>query len=181
MTKTVLITGASGKVGQHAGRVFAQRGWTVRQYRRGTDMTEAALGCEVIVNGMNPPDYHNWAEEIPRITRLHIAAARASGARVVIPGNVYNYGDDASGLWSAQTPQRACSRKGRIRVEMEQAYRESGVRVLVLRAGNFIDPERADHAHRQLHRSDHVFDIGGVEPRVVQRGLICNCVPCGLR
>lgn len=142
MTKTVLILGASGKIGRHAAQAFGKAGWQVRLFDRARDdMIAAAQGCAVIVNGLNPPNYHNWAELIPTITRQVIAAARASGAMVVIPGNVYNYGAQ-SGELSEATPQTPCSRKGAIRVEMERAYRDSGVQVLILRAGNFIDPER---------------------------------------
>jgi nucleoside-diphosphate-sugar epimerase len=144
MTKTVLILGASGKIGTHSARAFEAAGWTVRRFDRKTDdMVQAAMGCDVIVNGMNPPKYHNWAEIIPQITRDVIAAARASGATVVIPGNVYVYGDTA-GEWSETTPHRPCSRKGRIREEMERAYRDSGVQTIILRAGNFLDPESGD-------------------------------------
>ncbi len=140
MTRTVLILGPSGKIGRHAARAFAAQGWQVRSYRRGTDMKEAARGVDVIVNGLNPPNYHNWATLIPQITRDVIAAAKASGATVILPGNVYNFGAEP-GSWTEATPQRPVSRKGRIRVEMEAAYRASGVQTIVLRAGNFIDPE----------------------------------------
>jgi nucleoside-diphosphate-sugar epimerase len=142
MTKTVLILGASGKIGRHAAQAFGRAGWQVRLFDRARDdMVAAAQGCDVIVNGLNPPNYHNWAELIPAITEQVIDAARASGAMVVIPGNVYNFGA-VGGAFSEATPQIPCSRKGAIRVEMEQAYRDSGVQTLILRAGNFIDPER---------------------------------------
>ena len=141
MTKTVLILGPSGKIGTHAARAFAARGWTIRSYQRGTDMTAAAQGADVIVNGLNPPNYHNWAEIIPAITQQVIAAAKASGATVILPGNVYNFGE-TGGMWDETTPHRATSRKGKIRIEMEAAYRASGVQTIILRAGNFIDPDR---------------------------------------
>lgn len=142
MTKTVLILGASGKIGRHAAAAFWNAGWQVRLFDRARDdMTEAAKGCDVIVNGLNPPNYHNWAGLIPQITQQVIAAARASGAMVVIPGNVYNFGRVLHDI-DEDTPQTPCSRKGRVRVEMERTYRDSGVKTLILRAGNFIDPER---------------------------------------
>lgn len=143
MTETVLITGASGRIGRHAARAFQRAGWQVRRFRRGTDMAEAAQGAQVIVNGMNPPNYHAWRRIIPEITAQHIAAARASGATVILPGNVYNFGTQPT-PWDEATPQRPVSRKGRIRVEMERAYREAGIPTIVLRAGNFIDPDGAD-------------------------------------
>lgn len=141
MTQTVLILGGSGKIGTHATEAFWNAGWTVRQYVRGTDMVEAAMGADVIVNGLNPPGYKGWDVAIPRITSQVIAAAKASGATVILPGNVYNFGD-TPGVWGPDTPQRPVARKGRIRVDMEQAYRDAGVRTIVLRAGNFLDPNR---------------------------------------
>lgn len=140
MTKTVLILGGSGKIGSHTAEAFWNAGWTVRQYKRGTDMTAAAMGADVIVNGLNPPAYHNWARLIPEITAQVIAAAKASGATVIIPGNIYVYGDQP-GTLDEKTPHKAHTRKGKIRIAMEQSYRSAGVRTIILRAGNFIDPD----------------------------------------
>jgi nucleoside-diphosphate-sugar epimerase len=141
MSKTVLILGASGKIGRHAASAFWNAGWKIRKYDRKTDdMVTAANGVDVIVNGLNPPNYNNWAKNIPAITSKVIEAAKASGATVIIPGNVYNFGD-TPGVWSENTPHRPVSRKGKIRVEMENTYRASGVQTIILRAGNFIDPE----------------------------------------
>jgi nucleoside-diphosphate-sugar epimerase len=134
----VLVAGASGTFGAAAAQAFAAAGWEVRRYQRGTDMAVAAAGCDVIVNGLNPPKYHDWARLIPEITGQVVAAARASGATLLVPGNVYMYGREP-GPWNADTPHRPCSRKGRIRAEMEAVYRASGVPVIVLRGGDFID------------------------------------------
>lgn len=141
MTQTVLILGASGKIGLHAATAFWHAGWKVRLFdRKRDDMVAAAQGVDVIVNGLNPPHYHNWAELIPAITDQVIAAAKASGAMVIIPGNIYTFGNQP-GILSAATSQQPNTRKGRIRVDMEAAYRAAGVPTLILRAGNFIDPE----------------------------------------
>jgi nucleoside-diphosphate-sugar epimerase len=151
MTKTALILGASGKIGRHSAAAFRAAGWRVKSYvRADNDMTAAARGVDVIVNGLNPPNYHDWAHLIPEITAQVIAAARASGASVILPGNVYNFGA-TPGVWSEDTPQNASTRKGRIRIEMEQSYRASGVQTIVLRAGNFIDPDRSDDIMSLVH------------------------------
>lgn len=140
MTQRVLILGGSGKIGSHASKVFKDAGWDVRHFNRKTDdMTKMAKGCDVIINGLNPANYANWAHNIPAITNQVIAAAKATGATVIIPGNIYNFGNQPGEL-TETTPHRPHTRKGRIRVEMEQAYRASGVRTIILRAGNFIDP-----------------------------------------
>jgi nucleoside-diphosphate-sugar epimerase len=144
MAKTVLILGASGKIGRHAQAAFASAGWVVRTHdRRSGNLLEDARGVDVIVNGLNPPNYHDWARLVPAITRDVIAAAKVSGATVILPGNVYNL-DDRGGEWSESTPHRPTTRKGRIREEMERAYEASGVQTIVLRAGNFIDPDGKD-------------------------------------
>lgn len=151
MSNTVLILGSSGKIGQNAGRAFAKAGWLVRNYdRKSNNMTAAARGVDVIVNGLNPPNYHNWTKTIPAITRQVIAAAKASGSTVIIPGNVYNFGN-TPGVWSETTPHRPNTIKGRVRVEMEEAYRASGVQTIILRAGNFIDPDRDDDIMNLLY------------------------------
>ena len=139
MTGTVLIAGASGHFGRAAEEAFSAAGWQVRRYRRGSDMAVAAQGAQVIVNALNPPKYNNWAQHIPAITAQVIAAARACGARVVVPGNVYVYGP-LGGVWGPDTPHNPHTKKGKIRAEMEARYRDSGIRTLILRGGDFIDP-----------------------------------------
>ena len=144
MTKRVLILGRSGKVGRHSAHAFAQAGWEVRPYHRGTDdLMKVAQGCDVIVNGLNPPNYHDWQGLIPQITKQVISAARDAGATVILPGNVYHFGDKG-GIWSERTPPAPVSKKGAIRLAMEQDYAASGVQTIVLRAGNFMDPDSTD-------------------------------------
>ncbi|MBU2866096.1 epimerase [Pacificibacter marinus] len=141
MTQTVLILGARGKVGRHAKDAFSQAGWNVRLYdRKLGNMPAQATGADVIVNGLNPPDYHNWADIIPRITQQVIEAATITGATVIIPANVYNFGNSA-GTWDETTPHRPQTRKGKIREILERSYEASGVQTILLRGGDFITPQ----------------------------------------
>jgi nucleoside-diphosphate-sugar epimerase len=142
MTNTILILGANGLIGGQAAKAFATAGWQVRKYQRGTDMNAAAQGVDVIFNGLNPPNYHAWDSIIPAITAQVIAAGLSSGATVLHPGTIYVYGTQ-TGPWNADTPQMPASRKGGIRVQMEADFRAAtakGLRVIVLHAGDFIDP-----------------------------------------
>ena len=138
MTGTVLVLGASGLFGARAAQAFAAAGWQVRKYKRGTDMNAAAMGTDVILNALNPPMYHDWARLIPQITAQAIAAARASGATLIVPASVYNYGVQP-GPWGLNTPQRPVARKGHIRVAMEDSYRNAGLPVIILRGGDYLD------------------------------------------
>lgn len=141
MSQTVFFLGASGKVARHAAPVFQAAGWHIKFYdRKRGDMTAQAQGADVIVNGLNPPNYHDWSNIVPAITRDVIAAARSSGATVILPGNVYVFGDQP-GTWTEDTPHRPNSRKGQIRQAMEESYARSGVQTINLRTGDFISAD----------------------------------------
>ena len=141
MSGTVLILGASGRFGRHAAEAFWNAGWQVRTFKRGTDdLITAASGADVIVNAWNPA-YPRWQQEVPGLTEQVIAAAKASGATVLIPGNIYVYGQGSGPVLTEDTPKRAQNPLGRVRIEMEERYRAAGVPTIILRAGDFIDTE----------------------------------------
>lgn len=153
MTQKALILGSHGKIGGHFARAFRDAGWQTAAFTRGTDMTAAAQGCDVIVNGLNPPNYHDWDRILPAITTEVLAAAKASGATVLFPGNVYVFGNQP-GPWDEHTPHRPVSRKGRIRAEVEARYKaasHAGVRTIVLRAGDFMDAGAGDSVLQYLY------------------------------
>ncbi|WP_120631652.1 epimerase [Ruegeria sp. EL01] len=139
MTQTVLILGASGRFGRNAALAFRNAGWPVRKFDRKTDVLEAAAtGADVIVNAWNPL-YPDWALLVPKLHQQVIDVASKTGATVIVPGNVYVFGANTPCPWSGDTPHLATNPLGRIRIEMEEAYRSSSVRTIILRAGDFID------------------------------------------
>ncbi|MEM7268480.1 MAG: NAD(P)H-binding protein [Pseudomonadota bacterium] len=159
MPETALILGATGRFGRHAAKTFAAAGWRtrlmVRRNLTGDDvifgdpldpgaLIAAADGADVIVSALNPA-YPDWPRDVPRITSSVIAAAKETGATVLIPGNVYNYGAALPEVLSAETPQIGDHRKAAIRIVMERAYAEAGVTTIILRAGDFIDDEPGEN------------------------------------
>lgn len=150
MTGTVLILGSTGRFGRNAAIAFRAAGWTVRGFDRfKDDLLTSARGVDVIVNGWNPP-YPEWAQFVPDLHAQVISAARAAGATVILPGNVYVFAPDTPGPWTADTPHLAINPLGQIRVRMEEAYRSSGVRTIVLRAGDFIDTQASGNWFDQI-------------------------------
>ncbi|WGW04723.1 Rossmann-fold NAD(P)-binding domain-containing protein [Tropicibacter oceani] len=141
MTGTVLILGAKGRFGRNAAEAFWNAGWRVTLFDRASDdLMQAARGMDVIVNGWNPA-YPDWQSQLPQLTAQVIAAARASGATVILPGNVYVFGKDAPQVFGPETPQLANNPMGRLRIEMEQSYRDADIPTILLRAGDFLDTE----------------------------------------
>jgi nucleoside-diphosphate-sugar epimerase len=159
-----LVLGATGGIGGEVARQLRAAGWQVRalhrnpqsaatlgdgiDWRQGDAMdreavVRAAQGCAVIVHAVNPPGYRRWPQVVLPMLGNTIEAARATGATVVLPGTVYNYGPDAFALLREDAPQRPRTRKGAIRVEMErqlQAATDHGARAIVVRAGDFFGP-----------------------------------------
>ncbi|MEX0281778.1 MAG: epimerase [Arenibacterium sp.] len=141
MQQKVLVLGARGRFGRNAALAFEKAGWRVRRFKRGHEsLDEAARDVDVIVNGFNPA-YPDWARELPVLTRDVIRAARRFGATVMVPGNVYVFGEQTPVPWGAATPHQALNPLGRVRIDMERAYAEAGIQVIILRTGDFIDTE----------------------------------------
>lgn len=164
-SNTALVVGATGGIGGEVARQLRDAGWTVRALRRGgeqaverrdglvwirgdamnrDDVLAAAQGCSVIVHAVNPPGYLRWAELVLPMLDNTIAAAQAEGATIVLPGTVYNFGPNAFPLLREDAPQQPLTRKGAIRVELEQrlhAASGNGCQVIVVRAGDFFGPK----------------------------------------
>lgn len=105
-------------------------------------MIDAARDVDAIVHAVNPPQYRNWDKLVLPMIDNTIAAAREAGARILLPGTIYNFDPRETPLVSAGTPQRPTSRKGRIRVELERRLAQAApdVRSVVLRAGDYFGP-----------------------------------------
>nr|WP_315488566.1 sugar nucleotide-binding protein [uncultured Rhodoferax sp.] len=155
---TVLILGARGRFGLSAAHAFAQAGWRVLGQTRparvapamaiewlGIDLfdtealAKAAAGATVVVNALNPA-YTNkvWQQEVLPMTDAAIAITRALGATLMVPGNVYNFGAAMPAVLREDTAQTARTVKGQVRMAMEQSLQHSGVRSIVIRAGDFF-------------------------------------------
>ncbi|MFD2781776.1 NAD-dependent epimerase/dehydratase family protein [Novosphingobium pokkalii] len=193
MERIALVLGVTGGIGGAVARRLVERGWSVRALVRahsahrvpqgvsavigdamdGAAVAAAARGATVIVHAVNPPGYRNWNTVVLPMLDNSIAAARVSGAQVLLPGTVYNYGPDSLPLIDETAPQHAVTRKGAIRVEMERRLRAAAdagkIRALIVRAGDFFGPGAANSWFAQ-----GLITPGG-RPRVIRnpaaRGL----------
>lgn len=160
--KTALIIGITGNFGHQMALTLQNKGWNIHALLRDvtkmpTDLTsikvvkgsavnstlvkQAAEGCDLIVYAANPK-YHRWHQEALQMLEPAIAAAKKTGARILLPGNVYNYEPQSLPI-GEEVIQNPLTDKGEIRLLMELKLKEAskhGVKVTIIRAGDFIGP-----------------------------------------
>jgi nucleoside-diphosphate-sugar epimerase len=108
-------------------------------------VSEAARGAAVLYHCMNPAySVAAWTEQLPRIHRALVAAARASGARIVVLGNVYALGRPGGRRLDEDRAPSPASRKGAARAAADavllDAHRRGEARVVFGRASDFYGP-----------------------------------------
>lgn len=138
----------------HAVRVLSRSGGTSTQAVEhvavdasdSAAFTAAARGADVLYNCANPP-YDKWVEQWPPLAQALLTAAEATGAGLVIMGNLYPYGL-VHGPMTEDLPLAAPGTKGQVRARMWQqalAAHEAGrVRVTEARASDFVGPGVVD-------------------------------------
>ncbi|NRQ14730.1 SDR family NAD(P)-dependent oxidoreductase [Ensifer sesbaniae] len=168
-TRIALVLGATGGIGSAVARGLDSRGWQVRALNRNAekaaraepaldwrqgdamstrDVRAAAEGVDLIVHAVNPPGYRNWGTLVLPMLDSIIAAAKATGARILLPGTIYNFGRDAFPVLTEDAPQNPDTDKGMIRKEMERRLKnasDAGVGVIIVRAGDFFGPGAANN------------------------------------
>ncbi|MGH6771851.1 MAG: NAD-dependent epimerase/dehydratase family protein [Xanthobacteraceae bacterium] len=158
MSGRILVLGAAGRLGHAAAEAFRDNGWSVSglvrpgtgwrapqgieviETRDRTVAVTAARGADIVLHALNPP-YTEWAKHALPLTYSAIEAAETSGATLIFPGNVYNFGAAMPPVLDESTSMNPTSRKGRLRVEIEQLLQEAsdrGMRTIVLRGGDFF-------------------------------------------
>ena len=166
--RTALVLGATGGIGGETAHALGRHGWKIRALARSgrpadskiswewikgdalnrDSIVAAAQGTSAIVHAVNPPGYRNWAALVLPMIENTIAAAKASGARILLPGTIYNFGPDAFPVLREESPQRATTHKGKIRIALEQkmeAAAREGVRSVIVRLGDFFGPKAGNN------------------------------------
>lgn len=158
MTRRILVLGAAGRLGFVAASAFRDAGWKVkglvRPGRAGAvprkvepveavtrdEAIAAGRGCDVVLNAFNPA-ITLWQKNALSLAHGAIATAEENRATLLFPGSVWNFGAGMPPLIDENTPMQPTTRKGTMRVEIEQRIREAsdrGMRAIVLRAGDFF-------------------------------------------
>lgn len=159
--KSALILGITGGFGRHVALALKEKGWKVTGVTRSLSkldpelkqfdilegdatneryLSEIAKNHQVLVYGLNP-EYHLWKTYAQAWLTASLNIAKSYNMEVVFPANVYNYNPIRYSEVSEQSPNDPISKKGKIRVDMENQIRifcQSGGSALIIRAGDFI-------------------------------------------
>ncbi|MET9378621.1 NAD-dependent epimerase/dehydratase family protein [Streptomyces sp. NPDC002992] len=149
-----------GPAGAATARLLAERGHSVRVVTLSgrspepgiqhialdaTDtarLIDASRGAAAIYNCASPP-YHRWASGWPPLAASLTETAEATGAVLVMLGNLYGYGP-VDGPMTEKLPPAATGPKGRVRAAVwEQArtlHEQGRIRAVEVRASDFFGP-----------------------------------------
>jgi nucleoside-diphosphate-sugar epimerase len=146
----------SGQIGQRIARTLVAQGKRVRVVSRtprppqGADRAagdardpafaaKAAAGAAVVYDCMNPL-YQDWKRDLLALGRGSLAAAQASGAKLVALDCLYMYGTPA-GPMSETTAMVPASRKGQLRADLASLRLAAKIPVAIARGSDFFGPD----------------------------------------
>jgi nucleoside-diphosphate-sugar epimerase len=156
----------TGPLGKWTARELALQGKRVRLINRSGQASELPEGAEVVkadaydtrqtieltagataVYQCAQPAYQEWAAKFPPLQAAILGGAAATGAKLIVPENLYMYGRPDGRPLTEVSPYRAHTRKGRVRRAMTEALaaaqREGKVRVAIARGSDFFGPDDA--------------------------------------
>ncbi|MEU7164430.1 NAD-dependent epimerase/dehydratase family protein [Streptomyces morookaense] len=112
-------------------------------------LTGIARGA-VAIHGCAAPPYHRWAAQWPQLAASMGAAAEATGAVLVVLGNLYGYGPVDRPM-TEDLPLAATGPKGRARAavweQVRTLHEEGRIRAVEVRASDFFGPGVTDGGH----------------------------------
>src|SRR5947207_10742221 len=180
MCMRVAVLGARGLIGGavvrrailagHHVRAIVRPGGGVAGFPAGTEVIAADLRSresgvdavrrmEVVVHAASVA-YPEWPRQVQRLADNAFAAAAATGATLVFPGNVYVYGRPRSRFVTEDHPQEPHTVKGRVRLAVErrllQAHQDGRVDLVLPRYPDVYGPGGMhDDVRPRLRRRAH--------------------------
>lgn len=158
-----LVLGASGGMGYSIVRELLDRGIQVKAFARTKekleklygkdqnvtiitgdifqveDLKRAADDVDVIFQSANIP-YPEWEEKLELFMRNILIAARENGAKLAVVDNIYAYGRSGGKMVTEEFPKNPHTKKGRIRLNVENLIKQSSVDALIAHFPDFYGP-----------------------------------------
>ncbi|WP_071394757.1 SDR family NAD(P)-dependent oxidoreductase [Bacillus tuaregi] len=161
--KKALVLGATGGIGSALVLELVERGIEVVAFARGQkklhdfyqhvprvsifsgdalvekDVLEAADGVDVIFHAVSFP-YETWEKTHPLCIENMIKGAEKHGAKIVLADNIYAYGRQPGIEVQEETEKKPHTKKGKIRLAMENRIKSSLVPYLIVHLPDVYGP-----------------------------------------
>jgi nucleoside-diphosphate-sugar epimerase len=161
--KRALVLGASGGMGYAIVKELSSRGIAVTAFARTEsklqklfkedanvtiatgnllnleDIEAAAEGSDIIFHAANIP-YPEWEEKLAPMMNNVLSVAKDKSLKFAMVDNIYAYGRSSGGLVSETTPKVPHTKKGKIRLQLHQIVKESGVPAFIAHFPDFYGP-----------------------------------------
>ncbi|MCK9280377.1 MAG: SDR family NAD(P)-dependent oxidoreductase [Melioribacteraceae bacterium] len=173
-----IVIGATGGIGRAVVKALTERGETVSVIIRNRekaekyfsefpnieiiegnafssfDIEQACLGKQNVFYCCNIP-YPEWKYNAKKLLRISLHAAIIAKAKFILPGNVYVYGHAQTNPVTENHPWNAHTRKGKIRIEMENIIKERATerngKYCIVRFPDFYGPYVVNNFSEKLY------------------------------
>jgi nucleoside-diphosphate-sugar epimerase len=160
--KKALVLGASGGMGYSLVKELSNRGIAVKAFARTEnklkqlfaydanvtitvgdifhldDLTAAAQDVDIIFQAANIP-YTEWEKKLLLMMNNIVTAAKVHSAKLAIVDNIYAYGNAGKKVTETQE-KNPCTKKGQIRLEIENMIKQSNVPYIIAHFPDFYGP-----------------------------------------
>ncbi|AZB40973.1 SDR family NAD(P)-dependent oxidoreductase [Bacillus sp. FJAT-42376] len=161
--KKIAVLGASGGMGYSLVNELVRQGFEVTAFARNKkklerlfggvreidiktgdafkeeDILQACKGAEVIFHTVSVP-YSDWTDGHPAIMRHAVQAAKIEQAKLIIIDNIYAYGRQYSKKVTENAQKNPHTKKGKIRLSLENMVREAGIPYMILHFPDYYGP-----------------------------------------
>jgi nucleoside-diphosphate-sugar epimerase len=161
--KKALVLGASGGMGYSIVKELTSRGFNVTAFARTrtklerlykndnqvsivtgdifniNDLLKASNGVDIIFQAANIP-YPEWQEKLPTFIGNIVHVAETKSIKLAIVDNIYAYGRSAGTKVTEDYPKNPHTKKGKVRLKVENMIKQSNVQALIAHFPDFYGP-----------------------------------------
>ncbi|MGP4041012.1 SDR family NAD(P)-dependent oxidoreductase [Gracilibacillus sp. D59] len=161
--KKVMVIGASGGMGQAIVSELLSRNIEVVAFARNkaklealfghdnrveilsgdaqqkTDIEKGIEGVDIIFHALNVP-YSQWEEKLEPIMKNVTELAQKYGSKLAVVDNIYAYGNGHGKKIREDYPKQPHTKKGKMRLRLEEILHNAGVPVLIVHFPDFYGP-----------------------------------------
>ncbi|MDM5196428.1 SDR family NAD(P)-dependent oxidoreductase [Bacillus hominis] len=162
--KKALVLGASGSMGYAIVKELCNRGIHVVAFARNKekldllfsdeenvevvagdvfiqeDMMSAAKDVDVVFHAVNIP-YSEWEKQQAKLLTNILEVTKYYGIKLGIVDNIYAYGKQGRELVKEDAEKRPHTKKGKIRLQLEEVAKESNVQMFIAHFPDFYGPK----------------------------------------